>query len=76
MLHVSRYDARLAKERRKKEDEQFCMTFELTFRVCHFKIVTIHVVITTADWGKFYKLFCVLLDASICSPAMISPCKR
>ena len=44
------------------------------FQICHgFKIVTIHNAITTADWGRLYKLLYVVLDTSICSPAMISP---
>ena len=34
------------------------------FQVCHFKIVTIHIAITTADWGRLYKLLYVVLDAS------------
>ena len=31
--------------------------------------------ITTADWGRLYKLLYVVLDMSICSLAIISLCK-
>ena len=41
------------------------------FQVFHFKIVTTHCYYYTADWGRLYKLFDVLLDASISSLAMI-----
>ena len=41
-------------------------------QVCHFKV---HIANTTADWGKLCKRLCVLLDMSICSPAMILLCK-
>ena len=42
------------------------------FLVCHFKIATIHIAITAADWSRLYKLLYVVLDASICSLVMIS----
>ena len=44
------------------------------FLVCHFKIGTIHIAITTTDWDGLYKLLYVFLDASICSLVMISLC--
>ena len=45
-----------------------------SFQVYHFKIVTIHIAITTADWAcRLFKL--LLLDVSICSPVIVSPCK-
>ena len=59
----------LKKEERMKEDDFW------PFQVCHFKLV-IYIAITTADWGRCYKLLYVLLDASICSLTMISLCKR
>ena len=33
----------------------------------------LHIAVTTADWGRLYKLLYVVLDASICSLAMILP---
>ena len=60
MLHVLRYGARLAerkkkkKEKRKKERKKNTCRTILTFdhfRFATFKIV-IHIVITTADWGR------------------------
>ena len=59
----------LEKEKRKKKINNSDFR---PFQVCHFKIVTI----ATADWGRLYKLLYVLLDTSICSPVMKSPCKR
>ena len=56
----------LKKERKKMNNSDFW-----PFQVCPFKIVTVHAAITTVDWGKPFKLLCVLLDASICSLAMI-----
>ena len=47
----------------------------LTFDCFRFATLyqLLHGTITTADWGRLYKLLYVLLDASMCSPAMISP---
>ena len=45
----------------KKEDERYSDFWP--FQVCR-----VYVAITTVDWGKPFKLLCVLLDASICSP--------
>ena len=72
MLHVSRYGARPAEERKKKMNNSDFRPIQ----VCYFKIVTTHCYITTADWGKLYKLLDVLLGVSICSPAKILLCKR
>ena len=49
MLHVPCYGTRLAEERKKMNNSDF-----RSLQVCHFKIVTI----TTADWGRLYKLLC------------------
>ena len=68
MQHLSHYGARLFEERKMNNSD-----FQL-FQVCHFKLI-LHIAITTADWGRLYKLLGVLLDASICSPVMISLCK-
>ena len=46
------------------------------FQACHFKIVTVHIAITTADWARLYKLLYVLLDVRICFLATISLCKQ
>ena len=35
------------------------------FQVCHFKVVPIHIAITTAGWGKLYKWLYVFLNMSI-----------
>ena len=67
MQHILRYGARLAKERKKDENNS---DFRL-FQVCHFKIVTARYYYYTADWGKLSKLLYVLLDASM-APVMIS----
>ena len=45
------------------------------FQVCHFKIVTT-LCYYYCRLGQALKLFYVLLDASICSMVMISPCKH
>ena len=58
------------KERKKMTNSDFW-----SFQVCHFKIVTIHIAITTADLDKFYKLLDVALNVSNCSPAIMSSCK-
>ena len=73
MQHLSRYGTRLFEEEvnKKRNNSDFWL-----FQVCHFKVVTIHIAITTADWGRLYKLLDVLLDASICSLVMISLWKR
>ena len=64
------YGTRLAEGER--ERERWTVLIFLPFLVCHFLL---HIVITTADWGRLYKLLYVLFDASICSPAMILLCK-
>ena len=61
----------LEKEERKKQDEAF-LSFDC-FRFATLKKL-LHIAITTAGWGRLYKMHYVLLDASICSPAMILPC--
>ena len=45
------------------------------FQVSHLKWL-LHIAITTADWGRLYKLLCVHSDASASFSVMISPCKR
>ena len=80
MQHLLCYSAKLVEERkkeRKKEERKKQRKKETKkerkkmnnadfrpFQVCHFKIVTIHIAITTADWGRLYKLLYVVLDAS------------
>ena len=63
--HLSHYSARLVEEK-KMNNSDFC-----PFQVCHFRIVTTHCYYYC---NRLYKLLYVVLDASICSPAMISPC--
>ena len=59
----------LKKERKKMKKSDFW-----PFQVCLFKMVTATLPgITTVDWGKSFKLLWVLLNASICYPAMILP---
>ena len=53
----------------KKKERRRWTILTRPFQVCHFKKL-IHIAITTADWGRLYKLLDVLLDASICSLAM------
>ena len=43
------------------------------FWLATLKIVTTHCSITTADWGKLYKLLYVLEYTNICSLAMTPP---
>ena len=64
--HLSRYSARLAEERRRRWT---ILIFD-RFRFATLKQL-LHIAITTADWGRFYKLLYVVLYASICSPVMI-----
>ena len=56
----------LKKERKKTNNSDFRL-----FQVCHFKIVTIHIAITTAYWSRHYNLLYVVLDASISSLAIL-----
>ena len=57
----------LKKERKKMNNSDFDR-----FRFATLKQL-LHTAITTADWDRIYKLFYVVLDASICSPVMILP---
>ena len=53
MQRLSNYSTRLVEERRKMMNNSDFQPFQ----VCHFKIVTsLHLAITTADWGRLYKL--------------------
>ena len=70
--HVTTLGCMVEEERKKEEDNNSDLQ---PFQVCYFKIVTTHCYYYTADWDRLYKLFDVLLDASICSLAMISLCK-
>ena len=56
---------------KKKEDEHGILSDLRPFLVCHFEIDAL--LLLHADWGRLYKLLDALLDASICSLAMISP---
>ena len=69
MQHLSRYSARLAEERR------WTILIFNRFRFATLKQL-LHIAITTVDWGRLYKLLYVVLDISICSPAMISSWKH
>ena len=71
MLHILCYGARQVEEERKKERKKMNNSDFRPFQVCHFKIVILHIPITTADWGRLYKLLDVLLDPRICSLSMI-----
>ena len=57
---------------RKKEERRWKILIFGHFKFAPLKWL-LYVAITTVEWGK---LLWVLLDASICSPAMISPWKR
>ena len=70
MQNLSCYITRLAEERRRWTS----LIFD-RFRFATLKQL-LHIAIATADWGRLYKLLYVVLDASISSPAMISPWKR
>ena len=54
----------------KEEDEQFWFS-----TISGLKQL-LHIAITIVDWGRLHKLLDVLLDASICSPVVISSWKR
>ena len=56
----------LTKERKKKEEMNNCDFHP--FQVYRFKIVAIHIAITTLDFMGLYMLLYALLDASNCSP--------
>ena len=58
----------LKKERKKMNNFEFWL---LLF--CHFQKL-LHIIITTADWVRLYKLSCVILML-VCSSAIILPCK-
>ena len=69
MQHLSHYSARLIEERR------WTMLIFDRFRFATLKWL-LHIAIATADWVRLYKLLYVVLDASICSPAIIALWKR
>ena len=81
MQKVPRYGTRLSEERRKKAWKKMnnYSDFRL-FQVC--RLVTtntwlLHVLLlkTALDCAKLYRLLYVFLDVSICSLAIILPCK-
>ena len=65
MQHLSHYGARLVEERKKKERRWTVLT-SVCFRFSTLKQL-LHVAVTTVDWGKLFKLLCVLKTLTFAS---------